>query len=102
MHQICQKAQAQNCRIWVDSEQDAVQTSIDSWAIPFMRKYNTNGSALVYNTLQAYLKHSRSKLTTQLALAQREGWTAGDQARPRRLHRLRSSLAHPRHERRHR
>ena len=77
MHQICQKAQSQGCRIWVDSEQHAVQTAIDRWAIPFMRKYNTNvnGSALVYNTLQAYLKHSRSKLTSQLALAQQEGWT---------------------------
>lgn len=75
MDQICQKAQAQGCRIWVDSEQDTVQTSIDRWAIPFMRKYNTHGSALVYNTLQAYLKHSRSKLTSQLALAQQEGWT---------------------------
>jgi hypothetical protein len=75
MHQICQKAQAQGCRIWVDSEQHAVQTAIDRWAIPFMRKYNTNGSALVYNTLQAYLKHSRSKLHSQLALAQQEGWT---------------------------
>lgn len=77
MDQICQKAQAQGCRIWVDSEQDAVQTSIDRWAIPFMRKYNknANGSALVYNTLQAYLKHSRSKLQSQLALAQQEGWT---------------------------
>jgi hypothetical protein len=75
MHQICQKAQAQSCRIWVDSEQDAVQASIDRWAIPFMREYNTHGSALVYNTLQAYLKHSRSKLHSQLALAQQEGWT---------------------------
>jgi proline dehydrogenase len=77
MHQICRKAQAQGCRIWIDSEQHAVQTSIDRWAIPFMRAYNTNpnGSALVYNTLQAYLKHSRSKLQSQLALAQQEGWT---------------------------
>jgi len=77
MHQICQKAQSQGCRIWIDSEQHAVQTAIDRWAIPFMRAYNTNtdGSALVYNTLQAYLKHSRSKLQSQLALAQQEGWT---------------------------
>lgn len=75
MDQICAKAQAQGCRIWVDSEQHAVQTSIDHWTIPFMRKYNVNGSALVYNTLQAYLKHSRSKLQAQLAAAQQEGWT---------------------------
>jgi proline dehydrogenase len=75
MDQICQKALAQGCRIWVDSEQHAVQTSIDRWTIPFMRKYNVGGTALVYNTLQAYLKSSRSKLQAQLAVAQQEGWT---------------------------
>lgn len=75
MDQICEKARAQGCRIWVDSEQHVVQTSIDRWAIPFMRKYNVGGTALVYNTLQAYLKHSRSKLQAQLTAAQQEGWT---------------------------
>lgn len=40
-----------------------------------MRAYNTGSSALVYNTLQAYLKHSRSKLRAQLALAKEENWT---------------------------
>lgn len=76
MDQICAKAQSQGCRIWVDSEQHAVQTSIDAWTIPFMRKYNSNNSTpLVYNTLQAYLKSSRLKLQSQLTLAQKENWT---------------------------
>lgn len=40
-----------------------------------MRKYNRNGKAVLYNTLQAYLKASRQKLEHQLQLAHREGWT---------------------------
>lgn len=39
-----------------------------------MRKFNVNGKAVVYNTLQAYLKHSRTKLQDQLAIASKEGW----------------------------
>lgn len=75
MNQICDKAQALGCRLWVDSEQQAVQTSIDRWTIPFMRKYNTHGNAVVYNTLQAYLKESRSKLTAQLRAAKEQDFT---------------------------
>ena len=40
-----------------------------------MRRYNTDGKALVYNTLQAYLKASRASLKSQLAVAHQEGWT---------------------------
>lgn len=42
-----------------------------------MRKYNRNGAALIYNTYQAYLKHTRSNLASHLRLAQAEGWTLG-------------------------
>jgi proline dehydrogenase len=77
MDRICEKAKAQGVRLWVDSEQQAVQTSIDRWAIHLMRKYNANNTdtPLVYNTLQAYLKQSRPKLKAQIAAAQQEGWT---------------------------
>lgn len=75
MDAICEKAKAQNCRIWIDSEQQAVQGGIDKWTIPLMRKYNKRGNALVYNTIQAYLKESRTKLKHQLALAAKEDWT---------------------------
>lgn len=74
MDAICAKAQAQNCRIWIDAEQQAVQAGIDRWTIDYMRKWNKGGKALVYNTLQAYLKTSRSKLKEQLVLASSEGW----------------------------
>lgn len=75
MDRICQKAQAQGCRLWIDSEQQTVQRGIDAWTIPLMRKYNVGDKALVYNTLQSYLKQSRTKLKAQLAAAQSEGWT---------------------------
>jgi proline dehydrogenase len=77
MDRICEKAKAQGCRIWVDSEQQAVQASIDRWTIPLMRKYNAHNTdyPLLYNTLQSYLKESRPKLKAQIAAAQQEGWT---------------------------
>lgn len=54
-----------------------MQTAIDRWTIDFMRKYNRDGEALVYNTIQAYLKSSREKLQHQIHLSNREGWTLG-------------------------
>ena len=75
MDAICQKARSQKCRLWVDAEQQVFQTTIDRWTIDLMRKYNTNGTVLVYNTIQAYLKSSRDKLKHQLSLAAAENWT---------------------------
>lgn len=77
MDAICHKARDQGCRIWVDAEQQVLQTAIDRWTIDFMRRHNRDGKALVYNTVQAYLKSSREKLKHQLKLANDEGWTLG-------------------------
>lgn len=74
IYAICDKARAQKCRIWIDAEQQAVQKGIDRWTIDLMRKYNRNGDVLIYNTVQAYLKESRTKLQKQLKLASEEGW----------------------------
>ncbi|KAG7005045.1 4-hydroxy-2-oxoglutarate aldolase [Physcia stellaris] len=77
MDTIVQKAITRNCRIWIDSEQQMLQPAIDSWTITLMRKHNRapDGTAVIYNTLQAYLKASRQKLAHQLQLAHQEGWT---------------------------
>lgn len=75
MDAICRKAKAQGCRIWIDAEQQSIQTTIDSWTMDLMRRYNTNGTVLVYNTVQAYLKSSRKRLEEQLTSASKEGWT---------------------------
>ncbi|KAL8982846.1 MAG: hypothetical protein Q9205_002765 [Flavoplaca limonia] len=72
---LVQRAKAQNSRIWVDAEQQAVQPTIDRWTVDLMRKYNRDGQVIFYNTHQAYLKASRDKLEHQLQLAHGEGWT---------------------------
>ncbi|KAL8819154.1 MAG: hypothetical protein Q9223_002357 [Gallowayella weberi] len=76
MDAIVQTSISKNVRIWIDSEQQALQPSIDDWAINLMRQYNRgDGKTVVYNTLQAYLKSARAKLKRQAQLAHREGWT---------------------------
>ena len=75
MHAICDRAKSKKCRLWIDAEQQVLQTAIDRWAINLMRRYNREGQVVVYNTIQAYLKASRTKLEHHLALAGREGWT---------------------------
>lgn len=74
MNAIAEKARSQGCRIWIDAEEQTIQPAIDRWTIDLMRKYNRGGEALIYNTIQAYLKESRRKLKHQLELASREGW----------------------------
>ncbi|KAL2206952.1 FAD-linked oxidoreductase [Sarocladium strictum] len=77
MDEICHLTRERGCRLWIDAEQQALQTTLDRWAIDIMRKHNTNGQALVYNTIQAYLKGARANASQHLILAAREGWTLG-------------------------
>jgi proline dehydrogenase len=77
MAKIAAKARARGCTIWIDSEQQSFQASIDRWTIDLMRTHNRDGNILIYNTVQAYLKDSRHKLKYQLDLAKEEGWTLG-------------------------
>lgn len=78
MNAVCEKAKSKKCRILIDAEQQVVQAAIDRLTIDLMRWHNkTDGKALVYNTLQAYLKSSRDKLKDQLALASQEDWILG-------------------------
>ncbi|OQV04946.1 hypothetical protein CLAIMM_09756 [Cladophialophora immunda] len=78
MEKICHRAAAKGCRIWIDAEQQALQTAIDQWTFELMRRHNRPGSqALIYNTIQAYLKASRDKVQAQLQLAQQQGWRLG-------------------------
>lgn len=54
-----------------------VQTAIDEMAIELMRKWNRGSKPIVYNTVQAYLKDSRTKIAHQVQLAAAEGWGIG-------------------------
>lgn len=78
MEKICERAASNGCRIWIDAEQQVLQKTIDQWAFDLMRRHNRPGKqALIYNTIQAYLKSSRDKLQHQLELSQKEGWRLG-------------------------
>lgn len=75
MDAICEQAQAQGSSVWIDAEQQPYQETVNVWATRFMRRWNTNGQAVVYNTIQAYLKASRRFVDQHLREAQAEGWT---------------------------
>lgn len=74
MIEICDAAVSQNTRVWIDAEQQDLQSTIDQWTIELMRKYNRGGKAVLYTTMQAYLKHTEANILQHLKLAQEEGW----------------------------
>ncbi|KEF54068.1 uncharacterized protein A1O9_09863 [Exophiala aquamarina CBS 119918] len=74
---LCHQARSQGSRIWIDAEQQIFQPSIDAWTIDLMRRHNIHGNALVFNTIQAYLKSSRETVAKHLQVASDEAWTLG-------------------------
>ncbi|KAH7142880.1 FAD-linked oxidoreductase-like protein [Dactylonectria estremocensis] len=77
MGEICTETKQRGSRLWIDAEQQILQIGLDDWVIELMRKYNRNGEALVYNTIQAYLKGARDNAARHITFAAREGWTIG-------------------------
>lgn len=77
MDAVCLEARRQGSRVWIDAEQTHLQPTLDRWVIDLMRKHNRDGKALVYNTVQAYLKSSRDNIMHHLRAAQEGGWTLG-------------------------
>ncbi|KAL2833759.1 FAD-linked oxidoreductase-like protein [Aspergillus cavernicola] len=75
--EICAAAAAQGSRLWIDAEQQIFQSAIDNWTIDLMRQFNSKGTAVIFNTIQAYLKSSTENVSRHLRLAQTEGWTLG-------------------------
>ncbi|KAK4187931.1 FAD-linked oxidoreductase-like protein [Podospora australis] len=74
---ICELAQKRGVRLLFDAEQNAVQRGIDEWTMRYMRKYNTGGKAVIYNTYQAYLKSTGETLSRHLKEAREKGFTLG-------------------------
>lgn len=77
MLDICEAANKQNSRLWIDAEQQYLQRTIDKWTIELMRKYNTGGKAVIYTTMQAYLKRTSENISEHLKISQAEGWKLG-------------------------
>lgn len=74
---ICTQARCQKSRIWIDAEQQVFQANIDAWTMDLMRRFNQDNDALVYTTIQTYLKGSRATLAKYMQVASDEGWTLG-------------------------
>ncbi|KAI1034597.1 hypothetical protein LB504_004599 [Fusarium proliferatum] len=74
---ICSETRRRGCQLWIDAEQQAMQPTLDEWTITLMREHNRDGNALVYNTIQAYLKGARQNAKRHIQLAAQEGWTVG-------------------------
>ncbi|KAG2411517.1 hypothetical protein HFD88_009073 [Aspergillus terreus] len=77
LRDICTKCQEKGVRIIVDAESQNFQRGIARVTLDLMRTYNRNGSALVYNTYQAYLKAMPITLKAHLEAASQEGFTLG-------------------------
>ncbi|KAM6537895.1 hypothetical protein FALCPG4_003791 [Fusarium falciforme] len=77
LNEICNETKKRGCQLWIDAEQQILQNTLDDWTIVLMREHNRDGNALVYNTIQAYLKGARANAERHITLAAQEGWTVG-------------------------
>ncbi|MEW5306013.1 MAG: hypothetical protein WDW36_008518 [Sanguina aurantia] len=59
----------------VDAEHSYFQPAIDHFVTRLMRKHNTQGPAVVFNTYQAYTKDCEQRVRNDMCRAQREGYT---------------------------
>lgn len=77
LREICTRAVEQNSRIFIDAERKSVQAGIDAVALDLMRQYNTDRSAVVFNTYQAYLKSTPANVESHLEIAEKGRFTLG-------------------------
>lgn len=77
LDEIAVKCKERGIQIIVDAESQHWQKGIGRTTLELMRKFNTDGKAVIYNTYQAYLKSTPSVLAHHLAEAQKDGFTLG-------------------------
>jgi proline dehydrogenase len=54
VHRICALAGDKNVRVFIDAEESWIQQAIDDITDEMMQKFNVNGQAVVFNTIQLY------------------------------------------------
>lgn len=77
LDEIAVKCKSRGIQIIVDAESQHWQKGINRTTLELMRKFNTDGKAVIYNTYQAYLKSTPAVLAQHLAAAQEHGFTLG-------------------------
>ncbi|KAF2029066.1 pyrroline-5-carboxylate reductase [Setomelanomma holmii] len=77
LEEIAVQCKERGIQIIVDAESQKWQKGIDRTALELMRKFNTDGKAIIYNTYQAYLKGTRANILHHVEEAQKGGFTLG-------------------------
>lgn len=74
---LCAHAAASDVRIFLDAEESWIQDVIDDLSYEMMKKYNTAGKTIVYNTFQLYRWESLQHLTNACETAREKGYKVG-------------------------
>ncbi|KAE8144835.1 FAD-linked oxidoreductase-like protein [Aspergillus avenaceus] len=79
IQKVCDLAISRNVRLLVDAEEQAVQPGIEEWAMKYQKYCNSQspGSAIFYNTYQAYLCSTPANLARHLEMSRQDGYTLG-------------------------
>ncbi|KAI1861298.1 uncharacterized protein JN550_010977 [Neoarthrinium moseri] len=77
LDEICAACKARSIRIIVDGESQHFQKGIAATTLQLMNRFNRDGSAIIFNTYQAYLKHTPKVIAEHLEVASQEGFTLG-------------------------
>ncbi|KAK6732501.1 hypothetical protein RB195_016714 [Necator americanus] len=73
---IVEHAISKGVRVMIDAEQTYFQPAISRITLEMMRRYNRDRGN-VFNTYQAYLRHTKDVMECDMQLARREGWHFG-------------------------
>lgn len=77
LDELCIECKNRNMSMIVDAESQEYQVAIDEVTLELMRKFNQDGTAVVYNTYQAYLKKTPKNVVDHLIEASKGGFTLG-------------------------
>ncbi|KAI1458942.1 pyrroline-5-carboxylate reductase [Annulohypoxylon moriforme] len=77
INEICAACKSRSIQVIIDAESQHFQKGIAAVTLDLMRKFNRDGSAVVYNTYQAYLKKTPSVIAEHLEVASKDGFTLG-------------------------
>ncbi|KAL5115981.1 proline dehydrogenase [Pleosporales sp. CAS-2024a] len=77
LDEIATRCKSRGIQIIIDAESQRWQDGIARTTLELMRKFNTDGKAVVYNTYQAYLKATAATIAQHMAEAQKDGFTLG-------------------------
>lgn len=77
MKSVGTAAAAKNMALLPSAEETWNLPGYHDWTMDMQREFNTNGTSVVYNTYQMYLKQSPSWISKHLEIAKAEGLTLG-------------------------